>query len=74
MISTIQDLTKNTFSKYSDVITDRPNLGDIYYDTSIGKIFVFDSGKWKQLNVYGKDYYFNEKRKYKIKKIFYELL
>lgn len=76
MIRTIQELTNNTFSNYSDISTDRPNspnLGDIFYDTSIGRIFVFDSGKWKQLNVYSKDVFLNRKRKNKIKNIFNEV-
>lgn len=77
MIRTIKDLTKNTFSNYSDISTDKPNspnLGDIFYDTSIGRIFVFDSGNWKQVNVYSKNVYLNCKRKNKIKNIFNEVL
>lgn len=75
MIRTIQDLTNNIFSNYSD-IQDKPINpceGDVYYDDNKKVLYQYHSGKWLKLRVHNKDVFINRRRKYKIKNIFNEL-
>lgn len=69
MLSAIQSSTNNDFSNYSGILTNKPNnpnLGDTFYDTSTGEIFVFDSVNWNKLNV---DYLSDNKRSIRMSKI-----
>lgn len=76
MIKTITELTSEgvfeTFSSLSNVKTNNPSPGDIYYDTTKNRICVFDGGFWKELKVSGKNALFNRERMRKIKNIFKE--
>lgn len=76
MIRTIQDLTNNIFSNYSDIQCEpkNPSEGDIYYDDNKKVLYQYQSSKWLEIRVHNnKDVFINRRRKYKIKNIFNEL-
>lgn len=47
-----------------------PVTGDIYYDSTANRIYVFDNTVWKGLKVSGKNALFNRERMRKIKRLF----
>jgi len=76
MIKTITELTANglwkSVTSINTIKPTNPNTGDIYYDSTKNRNYVFDGGNWKELKVTGKDAMFNRKRMRKINNIFNE--
>ncbi len=75
MIKTITELSSNIWepvTSINSIKSNNPNTGDIYYDSTKNRNYVFDGGNWKELRVYAKDALNNEKRMRKIKNIFSE--
>lgn len=74
MINTITELVANglwqSVKSINTVKPNNPNTGDIYYDTSKNRNYVFDGVTWKELVVSGKNALFNEERMRKINNIF----
>ncbi len=75
MIKTITELSSNIWepvTSINSIKSTNPNTGDIYYDSTKNRNYVFDGGNWKELRVYAKDALNNKKRMRKIKNIFNE--
>lgn len=74
MIKTITELAANglwqSVNSINTVKQNNPTTGDIYYDTTKNRNYVFDSGTWKELKVHGGNALFNKERMRKINNIF----
>ena len=75
MIKTITELVSNIWepvNSINSIKSNNPNTGDIYYDPTKNRNYVFDGSNWNELRVYAKDALNNKKRMRKIKNIFNE--
>lgn len=75
MIKTITELSNGLWQNINTINTIKPIspvTGDIYYDSTANRNYVFDGGNWKELKVTSKDIIFNRKRMRKINNIFGE--
>ena len=74
MINTISELAANgLWESVNSINTVKPNnpaTGDIYYDSTTNRSYVFDNTVWKELKVSGKNALFNRERMRKIKRLF----
>ena len=66
MITTITELASNI----NTVKPNSPSTGDIYYDITSNRNYVFDGGTWKELKVHSKNALFNRERMRKIERLF----
>ena len=76
MIKTITELVSNglweSVNSINTFKSNNPSTGDIYYDVSKNRNYMFDGSNWKELKVSGKNALFNKARMRKINSIFNE--
>ena len=76
MIRTITELATNglweSVTSINNIKPTNPNTGDIYYDSTKNRNYLFDGSDWKELKVTDKNALFNRDRMEKINNIFNE--
>ena len=76
MIKTITELASNGLWKSVNSIntfkSNNPSTGDIYYDASKNRNYMFDGINWRELKVSSRNACFNKERMRKINNIFSE--